>query len=354
MVAIKQIITYLDMFGTKNTFYTDQKPKLYTLMGGILTLFSFVLCFVIFLLHSLEDFKRISPMTSTSYFHFDMNQIKIKFGEEKIWIPWRIADYNNNHYINHSGILFPVIYYYYYEKKEDSLINSKREILNYKLCNETSMKRYSKYYILNVPLNESYCIDMDDLDMGGSWTSDFISYVELDFYYCKDGIDYNETNQNCTSYEQLMNISGIRNSLYLDFYFPEVQFQPANLSHPIILKYNQHYYHLSKFSNKIDRIYLQENILIDDFGWVFSKNKKYIYWGMSKIDSETRFTSTFRDLVNEGSTSRAYSINLYIDSQMIYYKRYYKKINVIISENFPIVYLIYLTAKKMAQILKLA
>ena len=39
---------------------------------------------------------------------------------------------------------------------------------------------------------------------------------------------------------------------------------------------------------------------------------------------------------------------------MVYYKRYYKKLNTILSENFPLVYLIYLTTKKIAQLLKLA
>ena len=117
-----------------------------------------------------------------------------------------------------------------------------------------------------------------------------------------------------------MNYS-IGNSLEVEFYFPEVLFQPANLSNPILLKYNQYFYHLSRFSNKIDRLYLQENILNDDFGWIFAKNKNYSYWGMSKIDGETHFTSTIKDLINEGSTSRAYSINFYIDTKMIYYKR---------------------------------
>ena len=354
MVDLKLIITYLDIFGTKNSFYTDQKPKLYTLMGGILSLLSFILCTIIFIYLSLGDFKRTSPITSTSYLPSDMNQRKIKFGGKKIWIPWRIADYNNNNYINHTGVLFPIIYYYYYERKDNNVMSSKRVILDYKLCNETSMQKYSTDYILNVPLNELYCIDMDDLEMGGSWTSDFISYIEFDFYYCKDGIDYNETNPNCTSYENLTNFSGVGNSLYLDFYFPEVQFQAANLTNPIIIKYFQYYYHLSKFSNKIDRLYLQENILGDDFGWLVAENKNYSYWGMSKIDGEAYCTSGYRDLMNEGSTSRAYSINFYIDSQIVYYKRYYKKINAIISENFPIVYLIYLIVKKIAQVLKLA
>ena len=75
---------------------------------------------------------------------------------------------------------------------------------------------------------------------------------------------------------------------------------------------------------------------------------------MDKITGETHFSGNIRDLLNEGSTSRAYSINFYLYSQTVYYKRYYKKINAIISENFPIVYLIYLTIKKIAQVLKLA
>ena len=82
MVDIKQIITYLDIFGTKNSFYTNQKPKLYTLMGGILTLFSFFICIIVFFNLSLNDLKRKSPITSTSYFPFfhDNNELlEIKY-----------------------------------------------------------------------------------------------------------------------------------------------------------------------------------------------------------------------------------------------------------------------------------
>ena len=118
MVNIKQVITYFDIFSIKNSFYTYQKPKLYTIMGGILTILSFFLCVFIFLSNSLDDFRRTSPSTSTSYFSFDINQFKIKFGKEKIWIPWRISDYNNNNYINHTDILFPIIYYYSKKKRK--------------------------------------------------------------------------------------------------------------------------------------------------------------------------------------------------------------------------------------------
>ena len=60
-------------------------------MGEILTLLTFLFCFIIFLYQSLDDFKRKSPITSTSFIPFDINQRKIKFGENKIWITWGIA-----------------------------------------------------------------------------------------------------------------------------------------------------------------------------------------------------------------------------------------------------------------------
>ena len=98
------------------------------------------------------------------------------------------------------------------------------DILNDKLCNETSMSKYSNDYILNVPLNKIYCINMDDLEISGTWTSDFLNYVEFGLYLCKDGIYYNGTNPNCTSYEKLMNYS-VGNTLDLEFFIPDVQFQ---------------------------------------------------------------------------------------------------------------------------------
>ena len=48
---------------------------------------------------------------------------KIKFGQEKIWIPWRIVDYNNNEYVNHTGLLFPIIHYILSTKNKETILN---------------------------------------------------------------------------------------------------------------------------------------------------------------------------------------------------------------------------------------
>ena len=75
-------------------------------------------------------------------------------------------------------------------------------LLNYKLCNETSMKDLGKEFLLDIAIEDLYCIDMEDLKIGGSWNAEFINYVRFDIHLCKDGIDYNETNINCTSFKE--------------------------------------------------------------------------------------------------------------------------------------------------------
>ena len=100
----------------------------------------------------------------------------------------------------------------------------------------------TNYFIIDVPLNELYCIDMENLDIGGNWDYDFVNYVEFDLYTCKNGIDYDENNNNCTSYEDLINAAQKDNSFEFEIYYPLVHYQPMNKTNPIFVKYNSYFY----------------------------------------------------------------------------------------------------------------
>ena len=354
MKNIQIILEYLDVFGTKLTFYTDRKAQLYTVNGGILSLISIISCILCFMFFSLDDFYRKFPNTTTSSIPSEGYR-KVKFGKEKIWIPWRIVDYNNNEYVNHTGLLFPIIYYYSGVKdKETKSFNLTSKILNYKLCNETSMPNYNNIYQITIPLNEIYCIEMEDLDMGGSWITEFINYIQFDLYYCQDGINYDEKNPNCSSFEKIINYMGGNNSLEIDIYYPIVQFQPTNKTFPVIVIYRQYFYHLSRYMNKIDRLFLQEHVLTDDSGWVLKKENNNSFWGLNSINGDYYLTGNENDLMNEGSNSRAYSINLYLEPGIIHYKRYYKKLYTIFTDFFPIIYIIFVIMKNISKIFKKA
>ena len=195
---------------------------------------------------------------------------------------------------------------------------------------------------------------MDDLNMGGSWMSDYINYIEFDLYYCEDGVSYDENNTKCVTYKKIADSVEDNNSLDFALYYPNVQFQPTNKTNPIIVVYRQYFYHLSKYSNKIERFFLQENVLTDDSGWLISRESNNSFWGLNAIQGDNYVTGEENDLMNEGSNSRGYSFNIYLEPGIIHYKRYYKKIYIILSDFFPIAYIIFLLMKNITKIFKKA
>ena len=68
-------------------------------------------------------------------------------------------------------------------------MNFNYHLLNYKLCNETSMSNKSKNYKIDIKLNQLFCIDKDDIPFGGSWADNYINYMQINIYLCKDGIE---------------------------------------------------------------------------------------------------------------------------------------------------------------------
>ena len=274
---ITDILKYVDCFGTTFSFYTERSRKFYTRLGGILTLLSIIIGIIIFIYINLDDFFHNIPNSTTS----TTKEIyrNIKFGEEKIWIPWRIRDFGGKT-INHFNLLYPIIYYYRgIRNYSTNRMDIYYEFLNYKSCNETSMINNSDLYMIDINIDQLYCIEMEDLDIGGSWDSDFLNLITLDLYNCKDGIDYNESNNNCTTYDEIDEISGENNNFQFEIYYPVVNYQPMNKTNPIFIKYTNNFYHLSRYSNKIDRLYLQQHILTDDNGYFVKNQKNYSYWG---------------------------------------------------------------------------
>ena len=349
---ISEILKYIDCFGTTFSFYSEKNRKLYTKLGGILTIFSIILGLLLLILINKDDFFQKNPNTTTS----TSKEIykNIKFGQEKIWIPWRVKDFGGKT-INHYNLFYPIIYYYkgirnYSTKKMDIY----HEILNYKLCNETSMKNNSDKYIINMNLDELYCIDMEDLEVGGGWDSNFLNLITFDLYNCKNGIDYDENNDNCTTYDKIKETAGDNNNFQFEMYYPKINYQPNNKTNPIFVKYTNYFYHLSRYSNKIDRLYLQQYVLKDDQGKIYNDTKIYSYWGIESIKGDSYATGDQRDLMNEGSTSRFYSFNIYLKNEIVIYNRSYKKFFLIIADGLPIVNIVFVIFRIFAKILKIS
>ena len=350
--ALLEVLKYIDLYGTDFNFYSERKRKYYTVLGGILTFIALSVGIFVFLMVNIDDIihKNLISTISTSKEPYR----QVKFLEEKIWIPWRIRDYHSNT-LDVKGVFYPIIYYYHASRNNpNEALDLTYDILNYKLCNETSMANYTDSFVLDIGLDQLYCIEMDNLNMGGGWDADFINYIQFDLSLCDGGIDYDEDNNNCSTYEDIIRAAGEDNSFLMNIYYPVVHYQPMNKTTPIFVRYDNLYYHLSRFTNKIDRFYLQQHILKDDTGWIIKKEKTYSYWGYMSLSGDNYANGNGSDIMNEGSSSRLYSFNIYLNYDVIYYNRYYKKMLSILANGLPIINSIFSFFKLIAKIFKIS
>ena len=170
----------------------------------------------------------------------------------------------------------------------------------------------------------------------------------------KNGIDYDKNNTDCTTYEEIIKAAGENDSFEFEMYYPVVQYQPMNKENPIFVRYNNYFYHISRYSNKIDRIYLQQYILDDDIGFLTKNERMFSFWGSASLNGDSYTTGNERDLMNEGSTSRLYSFNIYLKSDVIYYNRKYKKISLICAEGMPVINAVFAIFQIIANAIKIA
>ena len=344
---MKNCLRVCDFYGQRFHLYMSYKPKYYTYFGGIITIISFISYILIFIFLGYDDLKQKNPISNQSTVP-PSGYKNIKFGEEKIYLPWRIIDYDENP-INITGIIYPRIYYFtVHPDNVTGELVTQYNLINYKLCSETSMKNLGKEFIMDIPLDTLYCIDMENLKVGGSWNTGFLNFIRFDLYMCKDGIDYNESNFDCTTYDNLENIYGGGESVFFELLYPIVQFQPTSIDVPILIIYKTHYYIINKYSNKLDRLYLQEYVFEDQRNWFVNQPKNISYWGVSSLDGESYILKE-KDVLRFAGNSKFYTLNIYFDLGIVFFTRKYKKIFEILGEVFPVMNVLYYIFEFMAR-----
>ncbi len=343
-------IKYFDLFDIKFHFYLNNQPNYQNFFGGMMTFTFYLVCVLGFILFSLNDLKKLNPNSSKSEIP-DAGLRTVNVLGEKIWIPFRMVTYEEQ-FVDHRGLLFPQIYFV--EGKWDDKIGMdlKYTLLSYKLCNETSMANKPDSFKINVPLNELFCIENDDLPFGGSWNGNYLYFLEYNLHLCQDGIHFNASDPRCTKIEDLL--AHRSTSWLFEFYYPVVQFQPTNYNVPLAIIYRSYFYRLATHNNKVERIYISEHILSDDQSLLYGETHNSSFWGMSSLYGDDYYMEYSVDPLVKSTSSRLYSLDIYMDQGMVYYTRSYKKIFLIIADFFPILKLILFIMKKCTQHIKIS
>ena len=342
-------LKYLDVFDTKFHFYVGGHPTNSSIFGGIMSIIFVVSSIIIMLILAWEDLKKLNPITSKSEIPGgDMRVVNLH--NSKVWIPWRMVTYEEK-FIDHRGILYPVVSFIEGKWNSSFGMDLTYHTLEYKLCSETAMANKTEEYKIDIPLDEIFCIEDDDFPWGGSWHGDILYYFEINLYLCEDGIDFNSSDPRCTQMSELLKHKNT--SWLFEFYYPVVQFEPTNHENPISVIYRSYFYRLSTYANKVERIYIQENIMEDDQSLVYSTPKFNSYWGITNIYGDSYFMPEEKDPLVKSVSSRLYSLVVYMDQGYIHYTRKYKNIFYIFSEILPLINVLLIIMKKFTRYIKL-
>ena len=343
-------IKYIDFFNIKFHFYTNNQPNYQNVFGGIMNLIYILGCILIFIFFSYDDLKLLNPNATISEISDSEARI-INLKEEKIWIPFRMVTYENK-LIQHKGILHIEPYFIEGKYNNNNQMDLHYHLLNYKLCNETSMANKPNNYRINAHLNELYCIDQDDILFGGSWNSDFIYYIEINLYLCDENIYFNSSDPRCEKVVDLLKT--LNSSILFEFYYPVVQFQPRNIEIPVAIIYKNFYYRLSTYSRKVEKIFIHEHILSDDKNMLRSNYKNSSCWGVSFLYGDDYSLQEKYDPIAKSNSSIAYSLNIYMDNGFVYYTRSYNKLFLIFSNVFPLFKFLLYFMKNFTQHIKMS
>ena len=286
---MKSFFKYIDIFGTRFHFLTYKKQKFKTFIGGIITIITFILTFIIIFLLE-EDFYGFA--------------------------------------INSTDLIYPMIYYYSgtSNSKGEYLTEVKEEYISYRKCRDSDFN--GNQNLLKV-YGDLYCIDWEDKIFGGYWDNYFNYHFAIRLFYCENGDNYSINNPKCSSLNELNNYFS-NNSIVFSIYYTSIDFRVNDIKTPFHRKFKNYFCDLDHKFRKTDNIYLKEQILNDNQGWLFNNYKNISIWGGDIITSDYTYYS-FDRIKREGFSSMFYSLNIFMSSDKIYHTRKYMKIQEIFS-----------------------
>ena len=187
-----------------------------------------------------------------------------------------------------------------------------------------------------VLLTVFFCVENENISLGGNWNDDYINYIEIYLVLCNDEIYYNPSNERCSKITEIIN--SINTSLSFDFYYPLVQFQTKNYKRPIEIIYRNNIYKLSTYKYKIEKLYCQKHILSDDKSIIKANSTNSSCWGISSLSGDDYYLTKNFGLISKDTLklSKIFTMEIYMDDGLVYYNKSYKNIILIISNIFPI------------------
>ena len=311
-------LAFIDLYSQGVELTINGERRSTTILGGVLTIVTVTILLTLFVINGENIYLHINPLISTDT-RYSVNSHLIYINRTTFPLSFFMTSNDNEAIIIPEYFKYKVAYFH--GKTDEDLIEDE---LPYEICNSS----------IHFPLVEeqfdaggyvnAYCLVNDSLQITGSWSEDYLSYLSIKLFYC-DGNDYLKGKVECADITEVQDY--IRSGeLYFNLVYMDNSLSPNDYKQPINRKTNLQYTSVAVGFTKLMEYYLMPRVLSTDDGLIWAVNKS------ENVVSIESYSSDFQTFNTDNSEN--YIAEFTINSSKVSEetKREYTKIQALLAD----------------------
>ena len=292
---LKKYFLLIDMYGNTANFTIKGNKTYQTFYGSIVTLFSYIIILIFFIIFSKQIIYHSKPNVIISDL-IDPSPLHYLFSNQFIWtISLQYLNYSN--YIDETVYNLDA-YVYISNKLENGKTNVTKINLNPVKCSTYSFKSLPEYFN-NLPLDNLYCVNLTGIELRGVYMEDKWTSIDFKFMKCK-----NTTYKNiCKGPDEIEN--ALKGG-YVGIFASDYQIIPTKYKNPVQMYGINLFTSFTVHNYKDYWIYYQTKQIKTDKGFIFDSiiTETYLAYESTSESYDYRESDNFLTVYIRKSTNR--------------------------------------------------
>ena len=300
----------LDFLGTKPCFTVNGNENYKTYFGSLMSIITFFLVSYFFLYFSIQIITHKNPKLITSIYNDEIPP-KIKIKKKNFAFGFGLQTLNYDNFMDESIYTVEIIKSIVTLNKDGSN-NEQQIIINKTKCNQNEFDSIPDYF-KGIPIEKLYCIDTEEITLGGEHKANIWIYYTIKFLMCKNST---ENNNSCYSIDV---INKYLEGGYLGIFMSDINIIPTNYSNPIRL-YGKNLFTTFSIKHYVDCwLYIKRIYIQTDKGLFLNHFKEDLYYAFDSLENyiDYRQNDNFLNLRIRENAKREVYQRIYLKIQEV-------------------------------------
>ena len=305
----------LDIFSKKIGFYFNDKEKIGTIFGLLLTIIYIFISLLLFILYMTFTIRR-KNMKVYDFVEYSEDIPMAEINPSSIYFAFGIEDPKTSNRFIDETIYYPKILFINRTKVNGKFETNNKIELEYEVCKRENFEDDYRNIYSKGEFNNSYCLKNYNVTLLGGYKFDKMSFLRIKIYPCVN----NTNNSNHCKPQEF--IDKYIKGGYFSMFSKDIGLNPENFSYPVRNTYQDLYTTIDKSIHRDYTVYYGITKVKTDTGLFFEDLKTNQYLQFRK-EVQTFY---FRDEEKYYSGEEICSIYFRIDELIYNQKRTYTKI----------------------------